>query len=128
MDSPRGRIDLMRGLRRRADAMTPTVAAHFDRCLGCMACVTACPSGVQYDVSSRRRARRWSATYRRGLGIGCTAEMIFQLFPYPRRLRAMAAFLLLYVWTGLRWLVRTSWRAQALSRRRLRQLEALSRR
>jgi len=42
MDSPRGRIDLMRGLRTGQMQMTPTVAAHFDRCLGCMACVTAC--------------------------------------------------------------------------------------
>src|SRR6267142_1307253 len=50
MDSPRGRIDLMRGLRTGQIQMTPTVAAHFDRCLGCMACVTACPSGVRYDI------------------------------------------------------------------------------
>ena len=50
MDSPRGRIDLMRALRDGKIPMTPTVAAHFDRCLGCLACVTACPSGVKYDV------------------------------------------------------------------------------
>ena len=49
MDSPRGRIVLMKeGLREGASCRTPMVT-HFDRCLGCMACVTACPSGVQYD-------------------------------------------------------------------------------
>ena len=48
MDSPRGRIYLMKqGL--DGEPMTDSMVEHFDRCLGCMACVTACPSGVQYD-------------------------------------------------------------------------------
>ena len=48
MDSPRGRIYLMKaGLEGRAE-MTESFVQHFDRCLGCLACVTACPSGVQY--------------------------------------------------------------------------------
>src|SRR5215203_3935144 len=48
MDSPRGRIYLMnKGL--NEEAMNDTMVRHFDLCLGCMACVTACPSGVQYD-------------------------------------------------------------------------------
>src|ERR1700727_3112862 len=50
MDSPRGRIYLMKGLRDGHLSWDATVASHFDRCLGCMACVTACPSGVRYDV------------------------------------------------------------------------------
>ena len=49
MDSPRGRIDLFRALESGRTQMTPAVAEHFDRCLGCMACLTACPSGVRYD-------------------------------------------------------------------------------
>ena len=49
MDSPRGRIYLMgAGARGRADD-ADSMVQHFDACLGCMACVTACPSGVQYD-------------------------------------------------------------------------------
>jgi glycolate oxidase iron-sulfur subunit len=48
MDSPRGRIYLMRaGIEDRV-AMAPSVVQHFDTCLGCMACETACPSGVRY--------------------------------------------------------------------------------
>ena len=48
MDSPRGRIYLMKaGVEGRAE-MNSTFVQHFDRCLGCLACVTACPSGVQY--------------------------------------------------------------------------------
>src|SRR6266568_1335627 len=48
MDSPRGRIYLVNQLLDGAE-LTPAAAEHFDRCLGCMACMTACPSGVQYD-------------------------------------------------------------------------------
>src|SRR5436190_7488584 len=48
MDSPRGRIYLMEeGV--GGEPMTDSMVLHFDRCLGCMACVTACPSGVRYD-------------------------------------------------------------------------------
>jgi glycolate oxidase iron-sulfur subunit len=48
MDSPRGRIYLVNQVLEGAE-LTPAAAEHFDRCLGCMACMTACPSGVQYD-------------------------------------------------------------------------------
>src|SRR5476651_701813 len=48
MDSPRGRIYLMEeGL--KGEPLTASMVGHFDACLGCMACVKACPSGVQYD-------------------------------------------------------------------------------
>ena len=49
MDSPRGRIVLMRIGHEEGATLNPEIGTHFDRCLGCMACVTACPSGVQYD-------------------------------------------------------------------------------
>src|SRR5947207_9778277 len=48
MDSPRGRIYLM-DIGLAGEAMNQETVRHFDQCLGCMACVTACPSGVQYD-------------------------------------------------------------------------------
>ena len=124
MDSPRGRIDLMRGLRTGQTPMTPTVAAHFDRCLGCMACVTACPSGVRYDVLIEETRAYVEREYRRGFWDRLHRWMIFQVFPYPRRLRAMAAFLLVYVWTGMRWLVRHSG-VLKLVPSRMRQLEQL---
>ena len=124
MDSPRGRIDLMRGLRTGQIQVTETVAAHFDRCLGCMACVTACPSGVRYDILIEETRAYVEKKYARGFWDRLNRGMIFQLFPYPRRLRVMAAFLLLYVWSGLRWLVRHSGILR-LAPPRLRQLEAL---
>src|SRR6202048_4967451 len=48
MDSPRGRIYLMKSLTEGRE-LSPTILQHLDRCLGCMACVIACPSGVKYD-------------------------------------------------------------------------------
>ena len=58
MDSPRGRIYLVSQLLDGAP-LTPATGEHFDRCLGCMACVTACPSGVQYDQVIAA-AREWA--------------------------------------------------------------------
>ena len=49
MDSPRGRIHLMQARLDGTVELNRTVVEHFDRCLGCMACLSACPSGVQYD-------------------------------------------------------------------------------
>jgi len=58
MDSPRGRIYLVNQILDGAE-LTPATAQHFDRCLGCMACMTACPSGVQYDQLIEA-ARAWT--------------------------------------------------------------------
>src|SRR5487761_1466071 len=58
MDSPRGRIYLVSQLLDGAP-LTQAAGEHFDRCLGCMACMTACPSGVQYDQIIAA-AREWT--------------------------------------------------------------------
>src|SRR5499433_946318 len=49
MDSPRGRIYLMKMASEGQIGLSERMTRHIDQCLGCMACVTACPSGVQYD-------------------------------------------------------------------------------
>ncbi len=51
MDSPRGRIHLMKLAAEGNANLTDSFVQHFDRCLGCMACMTACPSGVQVRPS-----------------------------------------------------------------------------
>ncbi len=108
MDSPRGRIDLIRGLAEGKLEWSDTVARHFDRCLGCLGCVTACPSGVRYDVlieetrAAREKARPRSAADR------LFREALFAVLPYPARLRAAAAFAGLYEKSGLRRLVQKS--------------------
>ena len=58
MDSPRGRIHLITQVL-DGEELSTAAAEHFDRCLGCMACMTACPSGVQYDRLIEA-ARAWT--------------------------------------------------------------------
>ena len=115
MDSPRGRIYLVGQLLDGAP-LTQAAGEHFDRCLGCMACVTACPSGVQYDQIIAA-AREWTEAAdarpsdegsdglgpagvapggavpeaRRPLRDRLTRAGIFALFPYPERLRVAMA-------------------------------------
>jgi glycolate dehydrogenase iron-sulfur subunit len=100
MDSPRGRIDIMKaGV--AGDVFDANSVRHLDQCLGCMACVTACPSGVQYDKLieatraqlERRVTRPPSQRWLRGL--------IYALFPYPRRLRVLRGPLRAYQASGL---------------------------
>ena len=125
MDSPRGRIDLMRGLAEGRIAWTDAVVSHFDRCLGCMGCMPACPSGVRYDVLIEETRARIEANVRRPLFDRLHRAMLFALFPHPERLRAVAGLLRLYAATGLRRLVRSSGVLKILPRR-LAQLEALA--
>jgi glycolate oxidase iron-sulfur subunit len=95
MDSPRGRIYLMnKGL--TEEPMNDHNVRHWDLCLGCMACVTACPSGVQYDKLIEATRGQVERRYERAPEDKVFREMIFQLFPYPKRLRLMAAPLRLY--------------------------------
>jgi len=91
MDTPRGRVYLMKaGLEGRA-AMTPTFVSHFDACLGCMACVTACPSGVQYGPLIERTRAQIEQHFTRPLGERLFRSILFAILPYPSRLRfAMA--------------------------------------
>jgi glycolate oxidase iron-sulfur subunit len=107
-DSPRGRIYLMKaGLEGRAE-WDSAFQRHFDTCLGCMACVTACPSGVQYDrliEATRPQVERHGA---RSIGERALRQLIFSLFPRPDRLRAMRGPLSLYQRSGLQRLMRAS--------------------
>ncbi|MDQ2869937.1 MAG: (Fe-S)-binding protein [Acidobacteriota bacterium] len=124
MDSPRGRIDLMRGLAEGTLAFNETVVAHFDRCLGCMGCVTACPSGVRYDVLIEETRAAIEKTYRRPVLDRLYRSFLFLLFPYPERLKIVRRLLGLYASTGLRRLVHASGLLEILPRR-LAQLETL---
>src|SRR5262249_5478989 len=98
----------MRGLAEGKISWSDNVVAHFDRCLGCMACVTACPSGVQYDVLIEQTRARVEGRHRRPFLQRWQRAMICSIFPYPQRLRGLAALSLLYSKTGLQWLVRRS--------------------
>jgi len=127
MDSPRGRIDLMRGLAEGKIAWSESVAVHFDRCLGCMGCMPACPSGVKYDVLIERTRAEMEKRLERPRAEEFHREMIFALFPHPGRLRAVAALLWLYAESGLQGLVRKSGLLRLLPRRLARMEELLPR-
>jgi glycolate oxidase iron-sulfur subunit len=91
MDSPRGRIYLMEGLVEGTTTLTSTVVEHFDRCLGCMACVTACPSGVQYDRLIEQTRNYVEQHHRRRLVDRLVRASVFAVLPHRRRLRAALA-------------------------------------
>ena len=89
MDSPRGRIDLMKGVEDGKIALDDVVAGHIDKCLGCMACVTACPSGVRYDLLIEATRAKVEAAVTRPAEDRAFREFVFSVFPYPDRLRAL---------------------------------------
>ncbi|MET8155121.1 heterodisulfide reductase-related iron-sulfur binding cluster [Sphaerisporangium sp. NPDC005289] len=88
MDSPRGRIHLMKQ-HVEGTPITPEMAGHFDACLGCMACVTACPSGVKYDRLIESTRAEVERAHHRPPAERAFRALVFALFPYPRRLRAL---------------------------------------
>src|ERR1700754_349577 len=90
MDSPRGRIVLMRVGHEEGSEISPEMATHFDRCLGCMACVTACPSGVQYDKLIERVRPQIEHSEQRSRLERAYRKAIFAVFTHPARLRALA--------------------------------------
>jgi glycolate oxidase iron-sulfur subunit len=89
MDSPRGRIVLMRVGHEEGETISPEMVTHFDRCLGCMACVTACPSGVQYDKLIERTRPQVERSEARSWSERAYRKAIFALFTHPGRLRAL---------------------------------------
>jgi len=91
MDSPRGRIWLMKGLAEGTLELTDTVVEHFDRCLGCMACVTSCPSGVRYDRLIEQTRELIEERHDRTPDQWLLRSIVFAVLPYPRRMRAALA-------------------------------------
>ena len=87
MDSPRGRIQLMEKTAEGTLRLSPTVVEHFDRCLGCMACVSSCPSGVQYDRLIEETRHVVEDEHRRPRAERLQRRLLFATLPYPRRMR-----------------------------------------
>ena len=125
MDSPRGRIYLMDAGNQGRLALNEKVVPHFDQCLGCMACVTACPSGVQYGKLIEATRAQVERHYRREPLDRLWREFIFQLFPRKGRLRALAWPLAALQASGALRLLRASGLPRLLPSR-LRMLEQLT--
>jgi glycolate oxidase iron-sulfur subunit len=107
MDSPRGRIYLMDGINEGEIPLSPAIAAHFDSCLGCLACVTTCPSGVQYDQLIEATRAQVVRNHPRSLPDRLLRHLIFSVFPYPQRMRLLLRPLGLYQKLGLQKWVRS---------------------
>jgi glycolate oxidase iron-sulfur subunit len=91
MDSPRGRIYLMKAAVEGRAELTSTFVQHFDACLGCMACVTACPSGVEYGPLVERTRAQIERNHTRSVGERLFRAMLFRVLPYPAMVRAALA-------------------------------------
>ena len=92
MDSPRGRIWLMQETIEGRVELNATVAKHFDQCLGCMACVTSCPSGVQYDRLIELARERVEEEVRRPVSQRLLRAMAFAVLPHPKVTRVALPF------------------------------------
>jgi glycolate oxidase iron-sulfur subunit len=117
MDSPRGRIYLMNAINNGEATLGEATAQHFDSCLGCLACVTTCPSGVQYDKLIAATRPQVERNYPRSLPDRLFRSLIFNFFPYPGRLRFFLPFLYVYQVLGIQKLVRSTGLLKKLSPR-----------
>jgi len=128
MDSPRGRIYMMAKASQGEAPLDQNFRLHMDQCLGCMACMTACPSGVQYDKlieDTRAQIERMPArNIPRTTADSLFRKLLFATFPYPERLKFIAGPLFLYQRSGLQSLVRASSLLKLLPKR-LAAMEAL---
>lgn len=108
MDSPRGRIYMMDAINEGQIPLNTATVQHFDSCLGCLACVTTCPSGVQYDKLIAATRPQVERNYPRTLPDKLYRQLIFSLFPYPNRVRVLLTGLFVYQKLGLQKLVRST--------------------
>lgn len=114
-DSPRGRIYLMDAINKGEAPLSEVSMQHFDSCLGCLACTTACPSGVQYDKLISNVRSQVSRNAQRSLPQKAIRQLIFTLFPYPDRIRLLLTPLALYQKLGFSKLVQSSGLLKRLS-------------
>ena len=91
MDSPRGRIYLMKALAEGRLALDSDAARHLDLCLGCRGCETACPSGVHYGRLIEGARAYVEENYQRSFMDRARRAAVNAIFPYPARLRALLA-------------------------------------
>ena len=106
MDSPRGRIHALRAIEAGELELDATVASHFDTCLGCFACVSACPSGVRYDQLIEHTRPKLIKAGQRTAWQTSFRQLLLQVLPYPDRLRALLQPLRIYAGTPLQALAR----------------------
>ena len=105
MDSPRGRIYMIKKAAEGASPLDHRFQLHMDNCLGCMACMTACPSGVEYNKLIEPTRAQIERNLPRSLADRIFRKLIFATFPHPARLRLLAIPMRFYQRSRLRALV-----------------------
>lgn len=124
MDSPRGRIYMIKKAGEGQAPLDERFRRHMDNCLGCMACMTACPSGVEYNKLIEPTRAQIERNIPRSAADMRFRKLLFATFPHPGRLRLLALPLMVYQKSGLQALVRASGVLNLLPRR-MRAMEAL---
>lgn len=87
LDSPRGRIYLIKDMLENGRPADEQIVRHIDRCLSCLACMTTCPSGVDYMHLVDHARIHIEKTYRRPLMNRLTRGVLAMVLPYPARFR-----------------------------------------
>ena len=108
LDSPRGRIYLMKSASEGKIPLQGSLVNHLDMCLGCLACEPACPSGVRYGSLIEAGRSQLERRYERPFFERLYRSAIFSLFPYPGRLKAMLPFFYIYQKLGIRAFLRST--------------------
>ncbi len=108
MDSPRGRIYMMKKSAQGEAPLDQRFRLHMDNCLGCMACMTACPSGVQYNKLIEDTRAQVERNIPRTTADSLFRKLLFATFPYVKRLRLLALPMLIYQRSGLQKLLRAT--------------------
>ncbi len=88
LDSPRGRIYLIKDMLENGRPADKEIVTHIDRCLSCLACMTTCPSGVNYMHLVDHARAHIEKTYKRPLANRLTRGVLAMVLPYPARFRA----------------------------------------
>ncbi|MBT1155602.1 glycolate oxidase subunit GlcF [Aminobacter anthyllidis] len=88
LDSPRGRIYLIKDMLEKGRPADKEIVTHIDRCLSCLACMTTCPSGVNYMHLVDHARAHIEKTYKRPLMNRLTRGVLAAVLPYPARFRA----------------------------------------
>ncbi|NIT13308.1 MAG: 4Fe-4S dicluster domain-containing protein, partial [Candidatus Dadabacteria bacterium] len=105
LDSPRGRIHLMKNAVEGKIPLDESLVKHIDLCLGCLACETACPSGVKYSSLIETSRSQIQRRFKRDVGETFMRGFIFSIFPYTLRLKLLLPFLLLYKYLGIQFIL-----------------------
>lgn len=87
LDSPRGRIYLIKDMLENSKAPDPRTVLHIDRCLSCLSCMTTCPSGVNYMHLVDHARTYIEQNYRRPAADRALRWLLARILPYPRRFR-----------------------------------------